>query len=143
MLLRHSYSIRYQVIFTAIDSLRINGDYVIILLGVYLDNYNAMYGKPDNFREEERSCYYGDVEILFVDSRQSAVIVMKRSEMPYWEYVPLEYPVRGMEEIENTTHVYSNMDHLADTSFHLSLARAFKVEYEISEDFRFTIGKFE
>lgn len=133
--LRHSYSIRYQDIFTAIDSLRINGDYVIILLGVYLDNYNAMYGKPDNFRDEEGRRYYGETEMLFVDSRQSAIVVMKRSEMPFWEFVPLENPALGMQEIENTTHVFSNIDHLADSSFHLSLARAYKVEYETSEEF--------
>jgi len=133
--LRHSYSIRYQDIFKAIDKLGVNEDYVILLLGVYLDNHYAMFGKPDSIREEEGCRYYGDIEILFVDSRQSAIVVMKRSELPFWEFVPNDNPAVGMDEIENVTRVFSNIDHLEATSFYLSLARTFRAEYETKENF--------
>ena len=133
--LRHSYSIRYQDIFKAIDKLGINGDYVILLMGTYLDQFDAMYGKPQGFREQDGRKYYNDAEIMFVDSRQSAIVVMRRDELPYYDYVEWDDPARGMEIIDEALHVYSNINHLEDTSFYLSLCRVFRVEHETTREF--------
>ena len=133
--LRHSYSIRYQDIFKAIDKLGINGDYVILLMGTYLDQFDAMYGKPQGFREQDGRKYYNDAEIMFVDSRQSAIVVMRRDELPYYDYVAWDNPARNMEVIKDDPYVYSNLNHLEETSFYLSLCRVFRAEYETTREF--------
>lgn len=132
---RHSYSIRYQDIFKAIDKLAITGDFVILLLGTYLDHFEAMYGKPQGYRERDGLKYYNDAEIMFVDSRQSAIVVMKRDELPYHDYVAWDAPARGMEVIKEEQHVYSNINHLKESSFYLSLCRVFRVEYQTKQEF--------
>ena len=78
---------------------------------------------------------YNDAEIMFVDSRQSAIVVMKREELPYYDYVEWDDPARGMEIIDEALHVYSNINHLEDTSFYLSLCRVFRVEHETTREF--------
>ena len=133
--LRHSYSIRYQGIFKAIDKLSINGDFVILLLGTYLDHFEAMYGKPQDYREQDGLKYYNDAEIMFVDSRQSAIVVMRRDELPYYDYISWDDPARGMEVIKDNPYVYSNLNHLEETSFYLSLCRVFRVEYQTTQEF--------
>lgn len=133
--LRHSYSIRYQDIFKAIDKMRINSDYVILLMGTYLDHFEAMYGKPQGYSEHDGRKYYNDAEIAFVDSRQSAIVVMRRDELPYYDFVVWNDPARGMEVINEDRHVYSNIDHLEEGSFYLSLCRVFRVEYETVQEF--------
>lgn len=133
--LRHSYSIRYQDIFKAIDKLSINGDFIILLMGTYLEHFDAMYGKPQGYREQGGRKYYNDAEIVFVDSRQSAIVVIRRDELPYYDFVVWNDPARGMEVINDVLHVYSNLDHLKDVSFYLSLCRVFCVEYETTQEF--------
>lgn len=133
--LRHTYSIRYQDIFKAIDKLAINDNYVILLLGVYMENFEVLYGKPLGLREEGTSRYYADAEILFIDSRQSAIVVLRRDELPYYDYVAWDNPASWMEEIELDSHVYSNLEHLKETGYYLNIARVFRIEFETSHEF--------
>lgn len=133
--LRHTYSIRYQDIFKAIDKLDVNGDFVILLMGTYLDHFEAMYGKPQGYREDDGRKYYKDAEIMFVDSRQCAIVVIRREELPYYEFVEWDAPASGMEVIDEDQHVYSNINHLEDMSYYLSLCRVFCVEFETSREF--------
>ncbi len=133
--LRHTYSIRYQDIFKAIDKLSINSDFVILLLGTYLDNFEAMNGKPQGYREQDGRRYYNDAEIIFVDSRQSAIVVIRRDELPYYDFVTWDNPAKGMEVIEEEQHVYSNINCLKESSFYLTLCRAFRVEYQTTREF--------
>ena len=133
--LRHTYSIRYQDIFMAIDKLSINGDFVILLLGTYLDHFEAMFGKPQGYTEQDGRRYYNDAEMLFVDSRQSAIVVMRRDELPYYDYIAWGDPAKGMEVIKDDPYVYSNLNHLEETSFYLSLCRVFRVEYQTTQEF--------
>ena len=94
-----------------------------------------MYGKPQGFREQNGRKFYNEAEIMFVDSRQSAIVVMRRDELPYYDYVEWDDPARGMEIIDEAQHVYSNINHLEDTSFYLSLCRVFRVEHETIREF--------
>jgi hypothetical protein len=72
---------------------------------------------------------------MFVDSRQSAIVVMKRDELPYYDYVAWDAPARGMEVIKEEQYVYSNINHLKESSFYLSLCRVFRVEHETIREF--------
>ena len=133
--MRRISQVRYQDILTAIDKLKIDSSYVVLSLGVYLDMLDILHGHPKIQKTDDGRMFYGDVEIVFIDSRQSSLIVMKREELPYYEYVAWDSPVTGMEEINHEMYLYSNISHVDRSSVYLKFARVLKMESNIKSSF--------
>ena len=133
--MRRTSQVRYQDILTAIDKLKIDSSYVVLSLGVYLDMLDILHGHPKIQKTYDGRMFYGDVEIVFIDSRQSSLIVMKREELPYYEYVAWDSPVTGMEEINHEMYLYSNISHVDRSSVYLKFARVLKMESNIKSSF--------
>ena len=127
--LRHTYQVRYQDIFMAIDKLQIDHSYVILSLGVFLDTFDGLYGFPQELkRKEDNRLFYGEVEIEFIDSRQSAMIVIKSEDLPYYEFTTWDSPSTGMVKIDEELCLYSNVDHWSGSTFYLDFVRILKME---------------
>ncbi len=135
----HEYQIQYRDVFTALDKLGVNQDFFIVNAGVYLGNYELMYGKIEKFNYTMEETTYSEAEIRSVDSNQMKLYVVDRKELPYIEYITSS-PYSGLKPIASNTSLCSNMEEMLDKNniqsdkFLMCLSRGLRM-YSLKDGF--------
>lgn len=127
------YDIQYRDIFRALDKLGINNNVYILKTGVYLGNYELMYGEVDDFVCTINGESYKNVEIHTIDGQDLTIYVIPKSILPYVEYKESE-PYSTLKEIASNSRIYSNIDDVLDPSFNsnqfmLNIRRYAEIHY--------------
>lgn len=108
--------IAYKDIERVLDVIGVNKELVVLSLGVYLGNYEALYGKDDDkFVDMDGFRTYKDCNIYSIPSTQQSIVVMQKSDIPFVKEEKLEDD-KGLEQIDEEGFFYSNIDSIKDLS---------------------------
>lgn len=108
--------IAYKDIERVLDVIGVNEELVVLSLGVYLGNYEALYGKDDDkFVDMDGFRTYKDCNIYSIPSTQQSIVVMQKSDIPFVKEEKLEDD-KGLEQIDEEGFFYSNIDSIKDLS---------------------------
>lgn len=135
----HDFQIQFRDMFKALKKLNVNNDYVIVNAGIYLGQYENIFGNVDGFVHANDESSYDGAKIYSIDCNLSKVFILKKSELPYVEYVKAS-PNSGLNPIENDTVLCSNIDDMLDENFHsdsflMCLSRGVKI-YSLKDGFK-------
>ena len=108
--------IAYKDIERVLDVIGVNEKLVVLSLGVYLGNYEALYGKDDDkFVDMGGFRTYKDCNIYSIPSTQQSIVVMQKSDIPFVKEEKLEDD-KGLKQIDEEEFFYSNIDSIKDLS---------------------------
>ena len=108
--------IAYKDIERVLDVIGVNEKLVVLSLGVYLGNYEALYGKDDDkFVDMDGFRTYKDCNIYSIPSTQQSIVVMQKSDIPFVKEEKLEDD-KGLKQIDEEEFFYSNIDSIKDLS---------------------------
>lgn len=109
--------IAYKDIKHVLDVIGVNDEFAILSLGVYLGNYEAIYGKEDDvqFVEKEKSRSYNDCNIYSIPSTQQCIVIMKKCDMPFIKKEKLT-DSHDLDLVSKEEFFYSNIDKLKELS---------------------------
>lgn len=135
----NEFKIQYRDIFKALESLNVNKEFVIVNAGIYLGQYEAMYGITDGFVSDQDRQSYRGAYIYDIDCKLSKLYVVSKEELPFVEYV-VASPNSGLTPIGSNTVLCSNIDELLDENFHsdrflMCLSRGVKI-YSLKDGFK-------
>lgn len=108
--------IAYKDIKRVLDVIGVNEKNVVLSLGVYLGNYEAIYGKEDDDKFDDKDGYrtYKGCNIYSIPSTQQSIVVMQKSDIPFVKEEKLEDD-KGLKQIDGE-FFYSNIDSIKDLS---------------------------
>lgn len=100
-----------------LDVIGVNEKLAVLSLGVYLGNYEAIYGKEDDekFVDMDGCRTYKGCNIYSIPSTQQSIVVMQKSDIPFVKEEKLEDD-KGLKQIGEERFFYSNIDDLYDLS---------------------------
>ena len=77
--------IAYKDIKRVLDVIGVNEKNAVLSLGVYLGNYEAIYGKEDDDKFDDKDGYrtYKGCNIYSIPSTQQSIVVMQKSDIPF------------------------------------------------------------
>lgn len=108
--------IAYKDIERVLNVIGVNEKLVVLSLGVYLGNYEALYGKDDDkFVDIDGFRTYKDCNIYSIPSTQQSIVVMQKSDIPFVKEEKLEDD-KGLKQIDEEGFFYSNIDSIKDLS---------------------------
>lgn len=107
------YRIQYKDIFQAISRLHVKSDdYVVLSMGIYLGNFEAIYGKVNGLEYGEDKYNYKGLEIIPINSRIDGIIVLKKIALPYVKMVEYNGVGSKLPLIDKESMLYSNIDEM-------------------------------
>ena len=132
-----SYRIQYKDIFKALDRLLIKDSCYLLSAGVYLGNYEAMYGRVEGYDNIHTT--YKDIFIHSIDSQMLSIFVIPKECLPFVEYTSIS-PATNMRPLDESNTLYSNIDDISvpgfnQSLFFLTLARGVKMTW-LKDGFR-------
>ena len=109
--------IAYKDIKRVLDVIGVNENFAVLSLGVYLGNYEAIYGKEedDNFVDHKGYRSYKGCNIYSIPSTQQSIIVMQKSDIPFIRKEKLADD-NNLDLIDEKEFFYSNIDKIEDLS---------------------------
>lgn len=109
--------IAYKDIKQVLDVIGVNKNLAVLSLGVYLGNYEAIYGKEDDGKFVEMNGYrtYKGCNIYSIPSTQQSIVVMHKSDIPFVKKEKLEDD-NDLDLIDEDEFFYSNIDSIKDLS---------------------------
>lgn len=109
--------IAYKDIKQVLDVIGVNKNLAVLSLGVYLGNYEAIYGKEDDNKFVDKDGYrtYKGCNIYSIPSTQKSIVVMQKSDIPFVKEEKLEDD-KGLKQIDEEGFFYSNIDSIKDLS---------------------------
>lgn len=109
------YRIKYVDIFKAIEKLQLSSNHVIVLMGVYLGKYQAIYGEV-GLQEKEGYYLYKGIKIFSIESERASIFILKKEDLPLVYFKPLENFnfVKPGDSIDESIQLYCNIQ--SDTS---------------------------
>lgn len=131
-----SYTIRFKDLMRAFETLKVDENFVILSMGVYLGTFSDIYGKHKMFEYVDGRGSFNNARILGLQSTMRAFIIVPKDSLPYVEHVTLD-PVHNESEkkllenshcIDDVGCLYSNVDSLdAQKNRLLSVLRKMKL----------------
>lgn len=126
-----SYQIQYQDIFKALDALKLDESYAILLFGVYWGKYRSIYGDVAGIEEVDgRLVKYNNIPVYSVDSSlNESIAIMKIREIPCVSFYSVETDARELEGLTNLDKelgIYSNIETLSAKQHKLVVGRLIK-----------------
>ena len=107
------YRIQYKDIFQAIRCLNVKADeYVVLSLGVYLGNFEAIYGKVNGLEYGEEEYKYKGLKIIPINSQIEGIIILKKTALPYVKMVEYSGLGNKLPLIDEESMLYSNIDEM-------------------------------
>ena len=108
--------IAYKDIKRVLDVIGVNENLAVLSLGVYLGNYEAIYGKEDDEKFVDMDGYrtYKGCNIYSIPSTQRSIVVMQKSDIPFVRKEKLADD-KGLKQIDEE-FFYSNIDSIKDIS---------------------------
>ena len=109
--------IAYKDIKRVLDVIGVNEKNAVLSLGVYLGNYEAIYGKEDDDKFEDKDGYrtYKGCNIYSIPSTQQSIVVMQKSDIPFIRKEKLADD-NNTDLIDEKEFFYSNIDKIEDLS---------------------------
>lgn len=109
--------IAYKDIKRVLDVIGVNENLAVLSLGVYLGNYEAIYGKEDDEKFVDMDGYrtYKGCNIYSIPSTQRSIVVMQKSDIPFIKKEELA-DNKGLDLIDNVNFFYSNINSINDLS---------------------------
>lgn len=108
--------IAYKDIERVLDVIGVNEKLVVLSLGVYLGNYEALYGKDDDkFVDMDGFRTYKGCNIYSIPSTQKSIVVMQKSDIPFIRKEKLADD-NNLDLIDEKEFFYSNIDRIKDLS---------------------------
>ena len=91
--------------------MNVNGDYIILNFGLFLESLTNIYGGNPLFHYVNGKGYFNDAEILEINSPLLCVVVIPKDCLPYVEYADTD-DANKLDCIDEKTHLYSNINRL-------------------------------
>lgn len=109
--------IAYKDIKRVLDVIGVNEKLVVLSLGVYLGNYEAIYGKEDDEKFVDMDGYrtYKGCNIYSIPSTQQSILVMQKSDIPFVKKEKLD-DENELDLIDKKEFFYSNINRINDLS---------------------------
>lgn len=109
--------IAYKDIKRVLNVIDVSDNYAALSLGVYLGNYEDLYGKEGDVKFVEQDAYrsYKGCNIYSIPSTQQCIVVMKKCDMPFVKKEKLSN-CHKLALLDNDEYFYSNIDDLKDLS---------------------------
>ena len=109
--------IAYKDIKCVLDVIGVNEKNAVLSLGVYLGNYEAIYGKEDDDKFDDKDGYrtYKGCNIYSIPSTQKSIVVMQKSDIPFIRKEKLADD-NNLDLIDEKEFFYSNIDKIEDLS---------------------------
>lgn len=109
--------IAYKDIKRVLDVIGVNEKNAVLSLGVYLGNYEAIYGKEDDDKFDDKDGYrtYKGCNIYSIPSTQKSIVVMQKSDIPFIRKEKLADD-NNLDLIDEKEFFYSNIDKIEDLS---------------------------
>lgn len=109
--------IAYKDIKRVLDVIGVNEKNAVLSLGVYLGNYEAIYGKEDYDKFDDKDGYrtYKGCNIYSIPSTQQSIVVMQKSDIPFIRKEKLADD-NNLDLIDEKEFFYSNIDKIEDLS---------------------------
>ncbi len=109
--------IAYKDIKCVLDVIGVNEKNAVLSLGVYLGNYEAIYGKDDDDKFDDKDGYriYKGCNIYSIPSTQKSIVVMQKSDIPFIRKEKLADD-NNLDLIDEKEFFYSNIDKIEDLS---------------------------
>ena len=110
-------SIAYKDIKRVLDVIGVNEKFAVLSLGVYLGNYEEIYGKgeDDKFVDMDGYRTYKGCNIYSIPSTQQSIVVMQKSDIPFIRKEKLADD-NNFDLIDEKEFFYSNIDKIEDLS---------------------------
>ena len=109
--------IAYKDIKRVLDVIGVNEKNAVLSLGVYLGNYEAIYGKEDDDKFDDKDGYrtYKGCNIYSIPSTQQSIVVIQKSDSPFIRKEKLADD-NNLDLIDEKEFFYSNIDKIEDLS---------------------------
>lgn len=109
--------IAYKDIKRVLDVIGVNEKNAILSLGVYLGNYEDIYGKDEDEKFGDHKGYrsYKGCNIYSIPSTQQSIVVMQKSDIPFVKKEEL-VDNKELELIDKEEFFYSNINKIEDLS---------------------------
>lgn len=109
--------IAYKDIKRVLDVIGVNEKNAVLSLGVYLGNYEAIYGKEDDDKIDDKDGYrtYKGCNIYSIPSTQQSIVVVQKSDIPFIRKEKLADD-NNLDLIDEKEFFYSNIDKIEDLS---------------------------
>lgn len=109
--------IAYKDIKRVLDVIGVNEKNAVLSLGVYLGNYEAIYGKEDDDKFDDKDGYrtYKGCNIYSIPSTQQSIVVIQKSDIPFIRKEKLADD-NNLDLIDEKEFFYSNIDKIEDLS---------------------------
>lgn len=109
--------IAYKDIKRILDVIGVNEKNAVLSLGVYLGNYEAIYGKEDDDKFDDKDGYrtYKGCNIYSIPSTQQSIVVIQKSDIPFIRKEKLADD-NNLDLIDEKEFFYSNIDKIEDLS---------------------------
>ena len=95
----------------------VNEKFAVLSLGVYLGNYEEIYGKgeDDKFVDMDGYRTYKGCNIYSIPSTQQSIVVMQQTDIPFVKKEELE-DNKSLDLIDEKEFLYSNINSIEDLS---------------------------
>lgn len=109
--------IAYKDMKRVLDVIGVNEKNAVLSLGVYLGNYEAIYGKEDDNKFVDKDGYrtYKGCNIYSIPSTQKSIVVMQKSDIPFIRKEKLADD-KNLDLIDEKEFFYSNINSIKDLS---------------------------
>lgn len=104
------YRIKYVDVFRAIEKLQISSSHVILLMGIYLGNYQNIYGDV-GLEEKEGYYLYKGIKIYSIGSEHTSILILRQEDLPFVYFKPLKdfTLVNPNDLLNDSTQLYCNI----------------------------------
>lgn len=104
------YRIKYVDVFRAIEKLQISSSHVILLMGIYLGNYQSIYGDV-GLEEKEGYYLYKGIKIYSISSEHTSILILRQEDLPFVYFEPLmDFTlVNSTDLVNDSTQLYCNI----------------------------------
>lgn len=129
------YVIQYDDIFKAIDKLQVSsGNYIVFMQGVYLHNFEEIYGKVDGLElQENGKLKYKQNLFVTIPSPEQSLLVIPKADVPFWEILKeKDSRYTQLSLIDNDSYLYTNLDMINENGFIMKAYYHFNFNYKKS-----------
>ena len=128
------YVVQYSDIFKALDKLQLTSHgYIVLMQGVYLNNYEDVYGKVDGLIIKDGKIKYKDNIFFTQPSPEQSLLVIPKADAPYWEILKEKDDKYGqLSLIDDDSYLYTNLDVIDKNGFIMKAYYHFNFNYKKS-----------
>lgn len=108
------YTIQHSDILKALDCLELDStQHIIFCQGVYLGNFENLYGKQENLAIYNDEIYYKNIPVIDIPSQERSLLILKKTDVPFYEFLKkVDEKDEHLALIKSESSLYSNIDNI-------------------------------